>query len=349
MPEGLEGLPLLLAAAALVLVLLAEALHGLRVRRVRHLAFGPSGRPAAWVLALPALRGAAAAATAWGLATLMLVEPRTHSADGNPSSDPSDVHHVLIVLDVSPSMRLVDAGPAKDLSRMARARELLESFFKRVPLDQFRISVVAVYNGAKPVVVDTTDLEVVRNILGDLPMHFAFRAGKTKLLEGIEEAVRVAHPWNPGSTTLVIVSDGDTVPSSGMPRLPASVASTVVVGVGDPLTGKFIDGQQSRQDVSTLRQIAVRLGGVFHNGNERHLASTLLGDLAAAGGGGALERWGTREYALFALGTGSAALALLPLLLQLLGTSWRPGRRPARRSWALRPGPASMIHEGRSR
>jgi hypothetical protein len=46
------------------------------------------------------------------------------------------------------------------------------------------VSVVAVYNGAKPVVIDTKDFEVMRNILGDLPMHHAFRSGKTKLFDG---------------------------------------------------------------------------------------------------------------------------------------------------------------------
>lgn len=331
--EALYAWPLVAAGVAAGLVILAELLHLLRVRRVRYLAFGRGGQPALWVRALPALRGAAAGALAWGLTTLLLIEPQVHSAQGVELKKGDDYHHVLIVLDVSPSMRLVDAGPKRELSRMQRARELLESFFKRVPLDQFRISVVATYNGAKPVVVDTTDLEVVRNILGDLPMHFAFKSGKTRLLDGIEEATKLARPWNPASTTLVIVSDGDTVPSSGMPRMPASIASTLVVGVGDPLTGKFIDGQQSRQDVSTLRQIATRLGGAFHNGNELHLASSLLGDLAAAGGTSQLEVLGRREYALIAAGAGAGVLAILPLALQLLGSAYRPGRR-RRRSWA---------------
>ena len=179
-----------------------------------------------------------------------------------------DYQHVLLVLDVSPSMRLDDAGPDKDSSRMDRARELMESFFERVPIERFRVSVVAFYNGAKPVVVDTSDFEVVRNILGDLPMHYAFRSGRTRLFDGLQEAAQIAAPWEPRSTTLILLTDGDTVPATGMPRMPASVRSVLVVGVGDPRTGKFIDGRQSRQDVSTLRQIATRLGGVYHNGNE---------------------------------------------------------------------------------
>ena len=49
-----------------------------------------------------------------------------------------------------------------------------------------------------------------------------------------------------------------------------------VVGVGDTATGKFIDGHQSRQDMSTLRQVAVRLHGSYHNGNEKHLPTDLV-------------------------------------------------------------------------
>ena len=320
--------PLLALAAAFLLTLVAESLHLLRVRRLANLAFGPGRRPAPWVRALPVVRALATGALAWGLLTLMLIDPKKHSASDSQVLRDGEYKHVMMVLDVSPSMRLVDAGPKSDESRMQRAREVLESFFKRVPLDQYRISVVATYNGAKPVVIDTTDVEVVRNVLGELPMHFAFPSGKTKLFDGLEEAARIAKPWNPRSTTLILVSDGDTVPAQGMPKMPASIADVVVIGVGDPLTGKFIDGRQSRQDVSTLRQIATRLGGVFHNGNVKHLSSSLIGDLTAGGREGMLEKLGRREYALLACALGASILAFLPLLLHFFGTRWRPGHNP---------------------
>src|SRR4029079_6796839 len=98
-------------------------------------------------------------------------------------------------------------------------------------------SVVACYNGAKPVVVDTKDLEVVRNIFGELPLQYAFPAGKTDLFSGLTEAAKIAQPWQPKSTLLLLLSDGDTVPATGMPKLPASIAAVLVVGVGDPRAG----------------------------------------------------------------------------------------------------------------
>jgi len=326
-------------AALLVLVVAAaaEALHARRVRRVARLAFGPRGRPAAWARAVPFVRALAAAGVAWGLVTLIALPPRTYQVgDARPQRE-GDWRHALIVLDVSPSMRLEDAGDKKQLSRMTRAQQLVESFFDRVPIETYRVSVVAVYNGAKPVVIDTADFEVVRNILGDLPMHYAFPSGKTKLFDGLEEAARIAAPWNPGSTTLIVISDGDTVPATGMPRMPASVRSVLVVGVGDSQVGKFIDGRQSRQEVSTLKQIAARLGGSFHNGNERHLASSLIAETTGLEDLGVIERLTRREYALIAAGLGAALLALLPLLLHFFGTRWRPGTSLGASAGAARP------------
>lgn len=126
---------------------------------------------------------------------------------------------------------------------------------------------------------------------------------------------------------MVLLSDGDTVPATGMPKLPASVRSVIVVGVGDPTVGKFIDGKNSRQDVPVLRQIAARLGGSFHNGNEYHLASDLIADATGLEAEDVWDRLTEREYALFAATLGAAMLALLPLLLRAAGTRFRPGVR----------------------
>jgi Ca-activated chloride channel family protein len=171
-------------------------------------------------------------------------------------------------------------------------------------------------------------MEVVRNILLDLPMHFAFKAGPTDLFAGLEEAARIARPWRPKSTILVVLSDGDTVPATGMPKMPDSVSHVLTVGVGDPMAGKFIDGHQSRQDASTLRQVAVRLGGTYHNGNDKQLPTDLLNRITANPGQSVFDKLTRREYALIACTTGAGILAFLPLALQFGGTRWRPGARP---------------------
>jgi Ca-activated chloride channel family protein len=321
--------PLIAAAIALLACAAAEWLHARRVQRIAQLAFGPDRAPALWARLVPALRPLACAFLAWGLTTLMVIEPRRYAQTGSDEAFAADPKHILLVLDVSPSMRLEDAGPEKKQARMARARGLMESFFERIPLEEYRVSVVAVYNGAKPVVVDTRDFEVVRNILGDLPMHYAFPAGKTKLFDGLEEAAKLAKPWDPRSTIVLLISDGDTVPATGIPRMPESVKSVLIVGVGDPQVGKFIDGRHSRQDVSTLKQIAARLGGSFHNGNEKQLASSLIAEATGAEEEPVWERLDRRDYALIAILAAAGLLSLLPLLLHYFGTAWKPGRRPA--------------------
>jgi Ca-activated chloride channel family protein len=309
-------------AAAVLLAALGEWLHARRVRRLARLAFGPTARPALWTRPTPIFRVLAFGLLAWGLTTLAGLPPRVHSGD---TSAGEDFRRLLLVLDVSPSMRLEDAGPTGAQSRTHRAKDLLDSLFQRVSIGQYRISIVAVYNGAKPVVIDTKDSEVVRNILGDLPMEYAFEPGKTRLLDGIAEAANVAKAWPARSTLLVLVSDGDTVPPTGMPALPPSISGVLVVGVGDPLAGKFIDGRQSRQDSSTLRQIAARLGGAFHDGNKQHLPTGTIRELTEGAATPHSEKWSLREYALLAIAVGCAWLALLPLFLHLFGTRWRAG------------------------
>lgn len=310
----------------LVLAMLGEMLQAQRIRRLRHLLYGPSGSPARWVVAVPLVRILSSAALAWGLSTLLLVDPKVHA--GEEMSE-EDWRHLVLVYDVSPSMFLKDAGVSGDQTRHERSRELIESLFERVQIGKFKVSVVATYNGAKPVVTDTKDIEVVRHMMSEVDLQWAFKVGKTKLFDGIQVAADLGKAWRPDSALLVIVTDGDTVPASGMPELPPSFGGTLVVGVGDHLSGSFIAGQQSRQDESTLRQLAIRLGGEFHNGNRRQVPSDMLSAAAADSRTPLLERLTLREYALLAILLATALLGAIPMLLHYLGTVWRPGADPA--------------------
>lgn len=308
--------------ATALLVLVGETLHSRRVRRVAHLAFGPEGRPQRWTLLAPVLRLLSATALAWGMATLVTIEPHVHIS-GEVSEE--EWRHLVLVLDVSPSMLLRDAGQSGEQSRSERAKELVDSLFERVPIGKFKITVIATYNGAKPVVEDTRDIELVRHVLTEVNMRYAFKTGSTRLFDGIAEAARIGKPWRAKSAMLVIVSDGDTVPATGMPELPPSFGGTLVIGVGDSVSGKFIAGHQSRQDASTLRQVANRLGGEFHNGNKRHVPSDILAAAASDSRRPLIERLTLREYALLAVTVGSVLLAGLQLLLHYFGARWRPG------------------------
>ena len=296
--------------------------------------------------AVPAARVLAAGLSTFGLVTLLLIEPAAH---GGKAFDAKKIRHIVIVLDVSPSMQLVDAGVDGKQSRRARAAALIRSVLQRVPAEQYRLSVVAVASGALPVAEDSRDPEVLANILDDLPLHYAFQPGKTNLFAGLAEAARMAKPWRPGSATVLVVTDGDTVPATGLPRMPESVSGTILVGVGDAATGTFIDGHMSRQDVATLRQVAARSGGLYHDGNAKHVPTASLVALGMVPQERLIDRLGLRELAIAATVGGAAALAAVPALLAACGTRWRPGVQVRRGRGILatdtrRRGPVAAAH-----
>ena len=317
-------LPIYVALAAVFVTMLTEWLHGRRIKKISHLAFGPGGAPRLWVMIAPLIRIAAITGAAWGLATLSQLSPKTHHQEGIADED---YQHLVLVLDVSPSMHLDDAGQNMSQTRRERVMDVLESFFGRFATRSHLLSVVAVYTDAKTLLVDSKDIEVVRYLLEEIPLHHAFHKGKTDLFAGLATAAELAKDWKKDSTIVMLLTDGDSVPPKGMPKLPSSVRNVVVVGVGDHSTGKYIDEHQSRQDISTLRQLAKRLGGVYHNGNQKHLTSTTISSLIQTTADDKKREWTLREWAIFATFVGSAAIALLPMALCHFGTKFSGGTR----------------------
>lgn len=318
--------PLLLALATLVLATGAEWRHLGRVRNVAALAFGPGKKASLAGKSAPFIRIFGLSILVWGVVTLLLLPPAAHRSTVK-EVEAKERQHLLLILDVSPSMRLRDAGPGGKESRMARARAIVESIIARTAHDKLHTTVIAVYNGAKAVVVETRDLEILHNLMDDLPMHQAFPSGKTKLLDGLTEAAATAAKWPRDSATLVMISDGDSVPAAGMPKMPPSVGGVLVAGVGDPLKGSFIDGHHSRQDGSTLRQIATRLGGEYHDGNMKLVPTAMLQRLGTLATDNSTRLPSQRELAIFLTTLGAVLLAGLPLLLHFAGSRWNPGPR----------------------
>ncbi len=318
-------MPAILAAlTTAILVAGAELLHTRRIAKVRHLAFGPSGRFSTLTILAPILRILALATLAWALTTLYQLEPKAHRSQIK-EIEPKERHHLLLVVDVSPSMKLKDSGEDSGLSRTQRASKLVQSLLKRITDDKLYISLVAVYNGAKPVVVESRDTEVILNFLDGLPLSSVFPTGKTRLFDGLEEAAKIARDWPPNSATLLLVSDGDTVPASGMPKMPPSINGALVMGVGNPTKGSMVDGRQSRQDVGALQQIASRLGGQYHDGNLKHVPTSVLTEMGSLKTDQSGLNLTLREYALIAATTSTLTLALLPLLLYFFASPFKPG------------------------
>ncbi len=324
-----QGVILCVLLGVLLLGLLAEWLHARRVARVAGLAFGPRRRPrwfarwAGWVRILSLL------GLSWGLLTLYFLPAKVHAFQGG---DQDRERHLVILLDVSPSMRLEDAGPMGKQSRRQRCQDIVAAFQQRVSTDQYRISIFAFFNGVKPVVIDTRDGELVQHILRDLPLYQAFQPGKTSLYEGLKSVAATARRWGPKSTTLLVLTDGDTQPLQGVPDLPRSIANVLLVGVGDSRSGSFIAGRQSRQDAGQLRQLAVRLRGEYFDGNVKHVPTKLLLKMQANMNDASFVKMGLREMALIAVGIGGLVYAILPWVLHYFGTGWQPGVPTGQRS-----------------
>jgi Ca-activated chloride channel family protein len=311
------------ALAALAVAALAEHWHARRTARVARLAFGESGRPATWAMLAPVLRIAGLALVAFGATVLLRHDPVEQLVEPNPRAS----RQLLVVLDVSPSMNLTDAGPGTEkLMRGVWAGRVLRGILDRLDMQDTRVSMIAFYSRAVPMLEDSTDKEVLANLMDGLPLYTAFKPGETDMQAGLDAAFEMAKGWARKSTTLVVISDGDlSKPVTPRPR-PASIADVIVIGVGDPNRPTIVNGHASRQDSWTLKSVAGKLDGYYHQGNTRHLPREVLDRLTmiAPRVGAGL---GLREAGLLALGLGAAITGLLGPLLLLFGT---PRARPAR-------------------
>jgi Ca-activated chloride channel homolog len=308
----------LIPALVFLVAVIAEKIHQRRCSRMGRLAFGPEGAPRSWTRLAPVLRVLSLTALAWSFLFLLLLQPKV-AVDQQRA--PSTYRHLIMVLDVSPSMKIADAGMERKQTRSQRASVVLTTIFDRVLMDQTKVNVIAVYTGAKPVITETTDRNVIKNILDELPLEFAFNFGKTKLIDGINLAAEQAKNYPEESTTVIIASDGDTVPEKGMTAMPKSVSKVLLLGLGSH-QGEFIDGHQSRQDAPTLRSIARRLGGEYHDVNVRFLPDQAIKSLSDAVPLTLKRHIGLRELAMGLALVASALLALLPVALTLFGSSW---------------------------
>ena len=274
-PKHMAGLMIILFV--LLAVLGAEYLHQRRIGATRLLAFGPTGEARPWTQLLPFLRAGSLAAFAWGLVTLL--DPlSTPIAPDAESSHRGEATRLVFALDLSPSMHLQDAGPDGKITRKERMRDVVDSILSRVS-GNLKFGAIGFYTESLPVVMEARDPELVRNVTNGLPLTYAMPLGKTDLGKAVNASLKIVSDFSEASTRLVIVTDGDSVNLGSIEPRPRSVRDVLVLGVGNPHKGAYIDGHQSRQDGDTLRLVASSLGGAYVDVNEKHLPTAILGDL----------------------------------------------------------------------
>jgi Ca-activated chloride channel family protein len=312
------------AAGAFLLVLAAEKLHQRRCRAVARLATGPTGAPRRWVRGVPLVKAISLSAMAWALITLLFGTGRVFQSVEGSEDRRESKRHVAFVADLSPSMLLEDAGPHGDLTRLERAHEVVDAILRRLDGDVV-YSVIVFYTESLPVVVDARDAELVRNVFNGLPLWFVMKPGKTDLGTGVRRTLDhlIGNPDE--STTVFLLTDGDTIDLGVIPKPPASVRDVYVLGVGDPNQGTFIDDHMSRQDASLLGTLAGRLRGRYIDVNEKHLATLALGNLAR-GSGAAKTAYGLVDIAIYVLAIAAIVHALIPVTLEYFGSDWKTVR-----------------------
>lgn len=319
-PESIHLYAIWAALAAAGIGSFGEWLHARRIARLSPLAFGPAGKPRVWTKAVPIVRVAALAGVAWSLVTLLAYNHLTRERDKGAAA----TRHLMVLLDVSPSMLLADAGEGGADLRNSRASAVLKSVLDRVPGDNIRFSAAGFYTEARMMVKECKDRELILHLAGGTPFHITYKPGKTDIIGSINQAGDFMKEWPRKSTTLLVLSDGDSMSPTGLKPMPSSVSNVIVAGVGDPARGTFIDGHLSRQDTANLSQLARRLGGRFFDCNVRQIPSDLLKPLNSEDPAAAKWRADRRLIALIVLAASSAALGLMPLLLEFLGSPWRP-------------------------
>ena len=151
-----------------------------------------------------------------------------------------------------------------------------------------------------------------------LPLFAAFESGPTRLSSGVSEALNYARKWEPNSATLLIISDGDSEEKMDVRSIPSSIADSIVVGVGDPMRPTMVSGHRSTQDESSLKLLATKLKGRFHQGNNKHLPSEVLANLTMVRPR-VTDSLGLRELAMACIAIGGGLLALIGPVLILFG------------------------------
>jgi len=324
--ESIESYSILAALGAAGLGALGEWLHARRIARVSTLAFGPGARARRWTLAAPFARVIALAGMAWALVTLIAFNNLIRDRDRQVHA----TRHLMVLLDVSPSMFLKDAGESGKDMRNSRASAVLKSVLDRVPGDHVRFSAAGFYTETRMMVNECQDRELILHLAGGTPFHITYKPGKTELLKSLNEAGELMKDWERKSTTLLVISDGDSAPPAGLKPMPSSVSDVIFAGVGDSGHGTFIDGHLSRQDTASLSQLARRLHGTYYDCNVKHIPTEALARLNAEEAGAAKWQTDRRVLALIILSVSAVVLCLVPLLLEYLGSTWSRRKVSAR-------------------
>ncbi len=316
-------MPLAAAGVTLLIAAFTEWLHARRVKRLAMLSFGPSGNPRAWTAAVPWVWIVCLSGIAWCLVALLQLSAASVSGgDNEPGQQGADTEQLVLLVDVSPSMLIVDAGVKGDQTRRDRVGNVVSSMLDRMGR-QVRYTVICFYTGSIPVAKMVKDKAIVRNVFNDLPVDIIMKPGKTDLGLAVKDTLDFISDYPQDSVTLIICSDGDTESVPDMVKKPNSIEKSLVLGVGSVKHGTPIDNHLSRQDSITLNRLSQLLHGSYLNVNKKQIPSAVIADLCDSGTLAASSKIGqARLYAIW-LTLFVAVYCFMPVALEFAGSDWK--------------------------
>jgi Mg-chelatase subunit ChlD len=326
-PERVLAISIASALLVLVVVLCCEWLHARRVEKVAALAFGPGGGPRKWTKAVPGFRAAVLAGMAWALTFLLLTSQTLFVDPNNVDEIPEDqIEHVLLLLDFSPSMMLVDAGKTGEITRRDQMKGVVTSIAERFG-KHVRYTLVCFYTRPMPMVEGALDKAIIYNVLDDLPIEKAMGPGKTDLAKAISKGLELVADKREDSTTVIVCTDGDTVEIEDLHYLPPSVKQALVLGVGNTKEGISIDGHLSRQDPAALNFLATYLEGSYIDVNQKLVESVEIAHLVQAEDAMVNRSWNLADIAMVLFICLACSYSLLPLFQEFFGSDWSAVKR----------------------
>lgn len=295
-------------------------MHVRRIRVAARLAFGTEGAKT-WTHVVPWLRVASLTAFAWGVTTLLML--KLEAPDDATAKERHDAEATRLVFLGGFVAEHVFAGRGPDgtLTRHARMREVVEGILQRVS-GNLRFGVIGFYTDSLPVVMEARDPELVRNVFNGLPLTYAMPVGQTDLGTAVNRTLEIVADFPKGSTRMIILTDGDSVPLAPINPRPASVRELLVLGVGNPHKGSFIDGHQSRQEADTLQRVATSLLGVYQRRQRQASRDRGAGRSRRAAGPAAS---GAHARAVGGAGDGARCVhpCVYPCCVEFFGSDWK--------------------------
>jgi Zn-dependent alcohol dehydrogenase len=253
----------------------------------------------------------------------MLLSDTAHGTDSDlQNSQEVNTEQLVLLIDVSPSMSIKDAGKTGELTRRERIGDVVSSLLDRMGR-QVRYTVICFYTKSVHIAKMAHDKLIVKNVFNDLPVEITMKPGKTDLGAAVKDTLDFINDYSKGSVTLMICTDGDTVPATVAISKTDSIGNALVLGVGNVKRGTPIDNHISRQDSIVLNRLSQQLHGNYLNVNTKNIPSAVIADLCDSGTLAAASKIGkTRLYTIW-LVLFSAVYAFMPVALEFLGSDWK--------------------------